>query len=231
MSDGRRRGIVRVNLEDQKTQGAVSPDAEADEGFVVPVGGGDEVVPTGRKGGGVTVEFVPAFSVAGDFYSAHRGFFRQVDLDGGDRDFLHLGVYGGEGGGEEGGGVVAVVMVHVGAVFPDDFNAAFVFGASFSFFFPFDDEVEAVGAGAVGQDGDGEDFSFCLVMVPAVELVHGVVGHEGQGAVFQGEDGAGLRLAQDGSARDAAALGEDVVCKDGEVAGGVGITLEVVAVW
>lgn len=62
----------------------------------------------------------------------------------------------------------AVEVVFPGVV--DDFDAAG--GVSLC------DEVEAVGAGAVGEDGEGLDVALCGVAVPCVDVVHGVVGAE-----------------------------------------------------
>jgi len=66
--------------------------------------------------------------------------------------------------------------------------------------------------------------------VPGVDLVVGVVRHEGECAICKDEYGACARFALDGAGDDAAALGGDVVCEDGEVCGGVGVGLPVVAV-
>lgn len=57
----------------------------------------------------------------------------------------------------------------------------------------------------------------CLPAVPCVDVVVGVVGHEGHSAICQGVGSDTERLAQQCAAGDAATLGEDVVCEDGEV--------------
>lgn len=66
--------------------------------------------------------------------------------------------------------------------------------------------------------------------MPCVDLVMGVVCHEGEGAVCEGEDGSGVGFALHGAGGDATGIGGDVVCKDGEVCGGVGVGVPVEAV-
>lgn len=177
--------------------------------------GGDEVVPAGREHPVVAVQLVPAYTVAGDFHAVHQRFPGQADLDGGDGGFLHFGLYGGKGVGDEGGGVVQPVMVHIYVIVPDDFEIPPLF--------PVYGQEEGVAVRTVGERDDGGDFPRSLIPVPAVDFVHGVVGHQGQRPVFQSEDGAGFRLAQDGSPGDAAALREDVIGKDGEIPRDVGV--------
>lgn len=59
--------------------------------------------------------------------------------------------------------------------------------------------------------------------MPGVDLVVGVVCHEGEGAVCKGEYGAWVWFALHGAGGDATCGGCDVVCEDGEVFGGVGV--------
>jgi len=78
-------------------------------------------------------------------------------------------------------------------------------------------EVESVFLCAVGECAGGFYVALCGVAVPSVDLVMGVVGHEGECAVGEGEDGAGVGFALEGAGGDAAATAGDVVCEDGEV--------------
>ena len=66
--------------------------------------------------------------------------------------------------------------------------------------------------------------------MPSVNLLVGIVGHESERAVRQNEDGTRVGLALHGAGDDATCLGSDVVSKDGEVCGGVGIGVPVEAV-
>ena len=139
--------------------------------------------------------------------------------------FAVVGVGGGECGGFEGGGVgvfFEAVEVGVGGVV-DDFDAAG--GVSLG------DEVEAVGAGAVGEDGDRLNVAVGGVAVPCVDVVHGVVGAEEEVAGVGGEDDGGVGFFEDIAAGDAVLGCCDVVGKDGEVDGGVGVGFVAVAVF
>ena len=53
--------------------------------------------------------------------------------------------------------------------------------------------------------------------MPCVDLVVGVVCHEGECAVCQDEYGAWVGFALHGAGGDATGICGDVVCKDGEV--------------
>ena len=90
-------------------QRSVSVHAQSDDGFKVPVAGGDEGVPAGGEGEVVAVELVPAHAVAGDFHALHKGFFHEIDLHG-CYGGLRFDLYGGQGVGDEAGFIVAVIM-------------------------------------------------------------------------------------------------------------------------
>ena len=79
------------------------------------------------------------------------------------------------------------------------------------------EEVEVIGFVAVGECADGLDAASGGPAVPGVDVVVGVVGHEGQCTIFQRKDGDAVGFAQEGAGGDAATLHEDVVREDGEV--------------
>lgn len=147
-----------------------------------------------------------------------------VDLEGGEGAFGVVGIGHGEGGGGHFGGVFFVVFaVGVTAFFVDGFEVAGVVAV--------DDEVEFVCCVSAGDGGGAFDFPGCGVAVPGVDVVHCVVCHEEEVAGAGGEDGDALRFVEDGAAGDAAFGGGDVVCKDGEVFGGVAVEFVVVEVF
>ena len=113
-----------------------------------------------------------------------------------------------------------VVCVYVWGVVADEFDVAFA-GA-------FCDEVEVVRVVAVREGAGGLDVAVGGPAVPCVDVVVGVVCHEGKCSVCKGEDGGAMGFAEDCSAGDAAALGEDVVCEDGEVCGDEGVLCVVI---
>ena len=141
---------------------------DADVGHGAPVGGGGELVPAGGDGVAV-VGFVGA---AGGEFEGGRGRSggKEVGVDGGCFGFAVVVFGGGECGGFQRGGIgVLLQPVEVGfcgVVY--DFYAAGAVSEG--------DEVEAVCAGTVGEDGDGLDGAECGVAVPCMDVVHGVVG-------------------------------------------------------
>lgn len=145
-----------------------------------------------------------------------------VGVERGGVGFVLIRIRRPERGGGDGGGVLVAVAVHVGRVFRQTFEVARALAG--------DDGVELVSTSAVGQSADGLEGAVCGVTMPSVHLLVGVVGHERERAVRQHEDGTRVRLALHGAGDDATCLGCDVVSKDGEVGGGVGIGVPVIAV-
>lgn len=75
------------------------------------------------------------------------------------------------------------------------------------------------------------DVALCGVAMPCVDVVHGVVGAEEEVAGCGGENDGGVGFFEDVAAGDALFACCDVVCKDGEVCGGVGVGFVSVSVF
>lgn len=145
-----------------------------------------------------------------------------VGVERGGVGFVLISIRWPECGGGDGGGVLVAIAIRVGRVFRQTFEVARALAG--------DDGVELVRLCAVGESADGLDGAVCGVTMPSVYLLVGVVGHERERAVRQHENGTRVRLALHGAGDDATCLGCDVVSKDGEVCGGVGVGVPVIAV-